>query len=331
MSRTDPIDVDAAAEALYGLPPAEFVAARDEWVAAAREDGDRRAARAIGRLRRPTQAAWLANLLARDRAEQLEGLLGIAESLSEAQRSLDGAALRTLSAQRHKIVAAMAREARRLARQRGHSVTEATERDLRGILEAALADPGIAAEVRSGRLTRTVSYSGFGPEIEPDAAPRPADRPSPITPVRGRAGAAAEPADEADRAEDEQAEDERAERERAERERAERERAERERRACEIAAAERDLEQALEAAAEAEQQLEADRAESADAEREHALARSRVDELAAALEHARVEERAAAETKRAAADAERESARAARTAATALSFARTRLRNLSEA
>ncbi|WP_214369737.1 hypothetical protein [Pseudonocardia sp. H11422] len=310
MSRTDP--VDAAADALYGLPPADFVTARDAWVAAAREDGDRTAARAIGRLRRPTQAAWLANLLARDRAEQLDGLLGIAESLSEAQRSLDGAALRMLSAQRHKIVAAMAREARRLARQRGHSVTEATERDLRGILEAALVDPGVAAEVRSGRLTRTVSYSGFGPDVEPDALPRPPEQPRAVAPAREEGDAAPEP--DGAGAEDEHAE---------------RERAERERRAREIVAAERDLEQALDAAAEAEQQHEADRAASADAEREHAVARDRVDELAAALEDARTQERAAAEAKRAAADLERESARAARTAATALSFARTRLRNLS--
>src|SRR4051812_3861891 len=89
--------VEAAVEELYGLPPDDFVPVRDELVADAREAGDRDAARVIGKLRRPTQAAWLANLLARERAEQLDGLLSIAAGLSDAQRCLDGTALRALS------------------------------------------------------------------------------------------------------------------------------------------------------------------------------------------------------------------------------------------
>ena len=128
-----------------------------------RQAGDRDLARAIGRLRRPTRAAWLANLLARERPDQLDGLLALAGDLASAQRTLDGSALRALSAQRNRLVTAMAREGGRLAAQAGDSATESVVRDLAGILEAALADPAVADEVRSGRLTRTVSYSGFGP------------------------------------------------------------------------------------------------------------------------------------------------------------------------
>ena len=36
-------------------------------------------------------------------------------------------------------------------------------REVAGILDAALADPAVAEEVRAGRLTKTVRYSGFGP------------------------------------------------------------------------------------------------------------------------------------------------------------------------
>src|SRR5918999_3769502 len=81
--------LDAVAEELYGLLPDEFVGGRDAAVEEARERGDRELARAIARLRRPTRAAWLANLLARQRSAQLEGLLGLAGGLAEAQRTLD--------------------------------------------------------------------------------------------------------------------------------------------------------------------------------------------------------------------------------------------------
>jgi DNA repair exonuclease SbcCD ATPase subunit len=156
--------IETAADELYGVPPDDFVPVRDELVAEAKEAGDKEAAKVIGRLRRPTQAAWLSNLLARERGDQLDALLDLGDELSSAQKSLDGQQLRQLSAQRSKLVGAMAREARRIAAADGHRITETVERDLRGILDAALADPDIADEVRSGRLTRTVSWSGFGPD-----------------------------------------------------------------------------------------------------------------------------------------------------------------------
>ena len=162
-SPSGPGTLDGIAEQLYGLHPDAFVPARDDAVAEARQAGDRDLARAIARLRRPTRAAWLANLLARERPEQLDGLLALAGDLASAQRTLDGSALRALSAQRNRLVTAMAREGGRLAAQAGDSATESVVRDLAGILDAALADPAVAEEVRSGRLTRTVSYSGFGP------------------------------------------------------------------------------------------------------------------------------------------------------------------------
>ena len=101
-------DLDAIADELYALPPDAFVPARDDRVAAAKEAGDRDLARAVARLRRPTRAAWLANLLARHRTEQLDGLVALARGLAQAQQELDGDALRALSGQRHRAVAAIA-------------------------------------------------------------------------------------------------------------------------------------------------------------------------------------------------------------------------------
>src|SRR5690349_22687288 len=213
------MNLDDVADELYAARPDEFIPLRDEAVARAKEAGDRDLARAIGRLRRPTRAAWLSNLLARQRPEQLEGLLGLASGLADAQRTLDGAQLRQLGSQRRKLVSAVAQEAARLARAQHEPVNDGLLREMGDILEAALADPDVADEVRSGRLTRTVSYSGFGPVAREGATPTPSRPPRP-------APRAAEP-------EPEEADDE-AEQQRRERER----RAERERRQQALAEAE---------------------------------------------------------------------------------------------
>jgi hypothetical protein len=309
--RPVPDALDEVAEELYGVLPDEFVGERDAAVARARERGDRELARAIGRLRRPTRAAWLANLLVRYRGEQLDGLLALAGALADAQRTLDGAALRQLSSRRTQLVAAMAREAGRLAVEAGDPVPESVLRDLQGILDAALARPDFAEQVRSGRLTRTLSYTGFGPDAEPGAAPTPAPRETPAG--RDRAEPAApDPTDRDGAGRDG------AERERAERERAERERAERERREQALAAAEAEEDEARE-------RQGADEAVHERAVAERADARNRVAELVEALDAAREEERAATARARDAEAAAKASARAAGAAATRTARARARL------
>jgi hypothetical protein len=285
-----PGTLDEIADELYATNPDHFVPARDDAVARAKEAGDRDLARAIGRLRRPTKAAWLANLLARHRAEQLDGLLALSVDLADAQRTLDGATLRALSSQRNRLVAAMAREAGRLAAQAGDSAGDSVLRDVAGILEAALADPGVADEVRAGRLSRTVSYSGFGPAAEPGTVPV---RAAPVRPP------AATPVEEP-----------------------EQDQAERERLAAERAAREQALADAERAEAAARDRRDADEAARVDAEQDHADARSRVAELTSELDAARERERAAAGTAREAGVTARESARAAATAATVTARAR---------
>jgi hypothetical protein len=331
---------DEIADKLYATNPEDFVPARDDAVARAKEAGDKDLARAVARLRRPTKAAWLANLLARHRAEQLDGLLALAGDLADAQRTLDGATLRALSSQRSRLVAAMAREAGRLASQAGDSAADSVVRDVSGIVEAALADPDVAEEVRAGRLTRTVSYSGFGPAAQPGTVPARRPPPPPVRPAdradggradSGRAdsdGAQGERADHGraahGRVAHEQDDTDRAERERAERERAERERAERERLARERAERDRAVSEAETAEARARDRREADEAARVDAEQYHADARTRVADLAVELDAARERERAAAAAAREAGVTARESARVASTAATTAARERAR-------
>ncbi|MDM4722456.1 hypothetical protein QTQ03_23755 [Micromonospora sp. WMMA1363] len=149
---------------LYRTPPDRFVAARDAAAAEARRSGDVRVAREIGRLRRPTVAAWLVNLLALDRPELVADLGRLAESLRSAQRELRGAKLRDLSAQRRAVVGALVAEARRLAAgvEGAPSAGKLPLAEVEGTLNAAISDVEVAEQVRSGRLLRAASYAGFG-------------------------------------------------------------------------------------------------------------------------------------------------------------------------
>ncbi|MGW4465629.1 hypothetical protein [Micromonospora sp. NPDC004704] len=151
-------------ERLYTAPPDGFVVARTEAVAAARAAGDEATARQIAKLRKPTVAAWMVNLLAIRRPDLVADLVELAGELRTAQRELRGPQLRELSAQRRTTVSALVAQARALA-------TEADSRlaagklplaEVEATLQAALADLDVAEQVRSGRLVRAASYAGFG-------------------------------------------------------------------------------------------------------------------------------------------------------------------------
>lgn len=159
-----PADV---ADQLYAVPPRRFVAERDAAAARARTAGDPETARAIGKLRRPTVAAWVVNLLARHRPDLVTELAELAEALRAAQRDRHGGTLRDLTAQRRKVVSALVRSAEALAREADPEAGGLPLAEVEATLSAALADPEVAAQVRAGRLQRPVSYAGFGGPAEP--------------------------------------------------------------------------------------------------------------------------------------------------------------------
>lgn len=157
------MDIDGVADELYGLPSAEFTAARDARSAACRRSGDRELAAAIKALRRPTAAAWLANRLVRDRPEDVGELLAVGEAMRRAQSDLSGDDLRRLAQDRQRLIAALRSEGRLLAERSGERVGKAALDDLEATFEAAVADEQAAAALRSGRLTAAIHHSGFGP------------------------------------------------------------------------------------------------------------------------------------------------------------------------
>jgi hypothetical protein len=150
------------ADELYGLTPAEFVPRRDALAAEARKAGDRALAAEIKKLRRPTTGAWLANVLARQRSDQVARLLDLGAALRRAQASLATSELRRLSQERHSVRSELEREARDLASHDGQAVSAAAAQELSATLDAALADPEAAGALRAGRLTTGLHYSGLG-------------------------------------------------------------------------------------------------------------------------------------------------------------------------
>jgi hypothetical protein len=149
------------AEALYGLPLAEFTPARDARVKALRAS-DREVADAIKALKKPSLAAWVLNLLVRREPDRVAQLISLGASLRDAAESLDGAQLRELTKQRRQLTAAVTTVARRHALGEGHKVTESVADEVESTLTAAMLDGDAAAAVRSGLLVRAFSTTGLG-------------------------------------------------------------------------------------------------------------------------------------------------------------------------
>lgn len=149
---------------LYTALPEEFTAARDAAAAAAKAAGHGAQATAIKRLRRPTVAAWLVNLLAHRAPERIAELTALAAALRDAQRQLRGADLRALTVQRRELLSALAEQAADLAvrAQPALSPAKLPMTEVEQTLAAALADDEIAAQVRAGTVVKAVSYTGFG-------------------------------------------------------------------------------------------------------------------------------------------------------------------------
>lgn len=157
-----PLALTEALEALYAVEPSAFMAARHERVAAARAAGDRESATEIGRLRKPTVAAWAMNLLARQAPEVVEDLVSLGVRMRVAQARLDTGTLTALRPERDEVVRCFVAAAADLAQGGGRTLASAALEDIRGTAVAALADQGASTAVSSGQLTRALSYSGFG-------------------------------------------------------------------------------------------------------------------------------------------------------------------------
>ncbi len=170
----DDAGIDAAAEELYAVLPAVFIATRDARAKAARAGGDEELCAQIKALRRPSAAAWLVNVLARSE-EGFEQFSDLSRRLRDAQTNLDAPTMKELGQERTRVVAELVERAVAVAKEADPQYKDtATVRDqVTSTLTAAVADPTAEAAVTSGRLVSPLSYAGFGEVDISDAVATP--------------------------------------------------------------------------------------------------------------------------------------------------------------
>ena len=170
----DTAGLDVAAEDLYAVLPAVFIATRDARAKEARSNGDEELYAQIKALRRPSAAAWLVNVLARSE-EGFEQFSDLSRRLRDAQTNLDAPTMKELGQERTRVVAELVERAVALAKEADPQYRDtATIRDqVTSTLTAAVADPTAEAAVTSGRLVSPLSYAGFGEVDISDAVATP--------------------------------------------------------------------------------------------------------------------------------------------------------------
>ncbi|TDW90599.1 MULTISPECIES: hypothetical protein [Kribbella] len=277
------MDFEEAADAVYAAPAADFIATRNELAKQLKADGDAIGSTRLKALRKPTVAAWLANLVARKLPDELDDLLALGDEFREATADLDGERLRELTPKRHRLLDKLSKEAARLAAKEGQKVSADVGQKLRETLDAALVDPAAGDAVREGRLSSALRHVGFGVVDENG-------EPSNVTPLTDERRQAARDRRKAQRAETETAEEERAAAKRKQAEEDEREAAER-------ALAKQAFEEAVAAAQAAEARVEELDTQLDNAREALSEAQARVHSIGAELDEAR----------RAARDAQKES------------------------
>lgn len=159
---TVPEALAGAMQSLYAAAPEEFMATRSALVAEAKAAGEAPAAAEIGKLRKPSLAAWAVNLTARAAPEVVSELTELGAQMRSAQSRLDTSALSAMRGERDAAVDGFVRAAVDAAQEVGRSLSAAAQQDVRATAIAALADERASIAVTSGQLTRALSYSGFG-------------------------------------------------------------------------------------------------------------------------------------------------------------------------
>ena len=158
--------IEADIDALYELPPEQFIAARDRLFKQQRDDGRSAEAQRVKSLRRPTVPAWAVNQVVRHRRSEVDELLAAGDDLRRAQqRALSGkggAELREASERRRNALREVVQAAEAVLEQADRASAPHLEA-IRNTFEAASLEREAAAELREGRLAKELEApAGFG-------------------------------------------------------------------------------------------------------------------------------------------------------------------------
>lgn len=183
---------DPEIDALFQLPLAEFIAARNQAAARLRAGGAAAEAARVKALAKPSAAAWAVNQLYWTERSTFDALIDAGNGLRAAQRAGDAPeAIREAMRRRRDCLGAAAKRAEALLAAHGHGAATATVLRIASTLEALASseDPGSLA----GRLSTDLDAPGFdalagltlgdppaarlrlAPPISPPATSSPAD------------------------------------------------------------------------------------------------------------------------------------------------------------
>lgn len=162
---------EAEIDALYALPLAAFVEARNALSARLRAAGEREAAQRVKALGRPSAGAWAVNRIFWTRREALQELLASHESLRSAHEAGEPTALRAAARRRREALQALLRTAETELREAGHGTPPVLLKKVSDTLEALVAQGGDAVAA-AGRLTAELEPPGFDAIAGVAVAPR---------------------------------------------------------------------------------------------------------------------------------------------------------------
>jgi hypothetical protein len=171
------VTLEEVAAELLAAPLDDFVQRRRERAAALKAD-DAELAAQVAKLPKPVASAHLLDAFARERPEELDGLLDLGAELRDAQERRDGDAVRALTSRAHEAVRAALASVHGLADDRGSRLTD--EAAVEQTLRAAMADDAAAAALRAGLLVKPLAPAGFGEvDLSGAVAAVPAERTRP--------------------------------------------------------------------------------------------------------------------------------------------------------
>jgi hypothetical protein len=152
---------------LYGLPLDRFVPERTALARTLRDEGQREDAAKIGKLPKPSVAAWAVNQLVRTQHREISDLFDAGDALQKAQADLlsgrsDGDALRKAAERERAALEALLDRARGLLSSEGHELSQATLDRVADTLHAAAVEEGARTQVREGCLEKELRHAGLG-------------------------------------------------------------------------------------------------------------------------------------------------------------------------
>jgi DNA repair exonuclease SbcCD ATPase subunit len=156
--------LEGEVDALFKLPLAEFIGARNDLAKRLKQDGHADDAKFVKALDKPSVSAWAANQLRWNHPKAFDQLLAADQRFRQAQTSHSPgkvADLRGLREARSEALSHLSELATSLLRDAGHNPTPDTIRRISTTLEAVSARTSLPDGPTPGRLTRDVDPPGF--------------------------------------------------------------------------------------------------------------------------------------------------------------------------